>query len=173
MEREILIGRAPRESLEEAEQIVRAAERQMADRSWFVAGSLEEFDRWMERGKGLLYLAREKGTGKCAAMFFVILPGMEPENLGYDIGMGNAGLERTALMDTIAVMPEFRGQRLQYRMMQRVERELKEMGYRHLMCTVHPDNRFSRDNVECQGYQKVMTKDKYGGYLRDIWLKEI
>ena len=35
------------------------------------------------------------------------------------------------------------------------------------------ENVFSRSNVMKQGYQKMLTKEKYGGFLRDIWMKNI
>ena len=76
-------------------------------------------------------------------------------------------------MDTAAVLPEYRGQKLQYRLMQMAEEELKKEGLRYLMCTVHPQNRYSRENVLRQGYEVAATKEKYGGYLRDILLKRL
>lgn len=41
------------------------------------------------------------------------------------------------------------------------------------MCTVHPENYYSRNNVIRQGYEVVLTKEKYGGYIRDILLKKL
>lgn len=170
---DVQIRRVSAERLREAAEIVRAVESRMVQKEWFVAESYEEFKRWMSADRGLLYLASDMDSGKAAGMFFAVLPGMEPENLGYDIGMKETELGQVALMDTAAVLPEFRGMGLQYRMMQEAERDLKRMGYRYLMCTVHPENRFSRENVRRQGYRHVMTKEKYGGYLRDIWMKEL
>ena len=82
-------------------------------------------------------------------------------------------LKLCAMMDTAAVLPEFRGHHLQYEMMQTAERKLHKEGYRYLLCTVHPENKFSRENVKRQGYKKILTKEKYGGFLRDIWMKEL
>lgn len=98
---------------------------------------------------------------------------MEEENLGYDIGMQGRQLYECAIMDTVVVLPEYRGMHLQYEMMQTAERKLHKEGYRYLLCTVHPENKFSRENVKRQGYKKILTKEKYGGFLRDIWMKEL
>lgn len=76
-------------------------------------------------------------------------------------------------MDSAAVRAEYRGNRLQYILMQEAEQELRTMGYRYLMCTVHPDNHFSRENVLRQGYRVMKTTEKYGGFIRDILLKEL
>lgn len=172
-EKEIEIFQAGRESLEEAVRLVRNTAEKMKEKSWFVAESLEEFDRWMRKDQGWLYVARDRSSGQLAGMFFVVLPGMEEENLGYDIGMQGRQLYECAIMDTVVVLPEYRGMHLQYEMMQTAERKLHKEGYRYLLCTVHPENKFSRENVKRQGYKKILTKEKYGGFLRDIWMKEL
>ena len=172
-EKEIEIFQAGRESLEEAVRLVRNTAEKMKEKSWFVAESLEEFDRWMRKNQGWLYVARDRSSGQLAGMFFVVLPGLEEENLGYDIGMQGRQLYECAIMDTVVVLPEYRGMHLQYEMMQTAERKLRKEGYRYLLCTVHPENKFSRENVKRQGYKKMLTKEKYGGFLRDIWMKEL
>lgn len=172
-EKEIEIFQAGRESLEEAVRLVRNTAEKMKEKSWFVAESLEEFDRWMRKDQGWLYVAKDCSSGQLAGMFFVVLPGMEEENLGYDIGMQGRQLYECAIMDTVVVLPEYRGMHLQYEMMQTAERKLHKEGYRYLLCTVHPENKFSRENVKRQGYKKILTKEKYGGFLRDIWMKKL
>lgn len=172
-EKEIEIFQAGRESLEEAVRLVRNTAEKMKEKSWFVAESLEEFDRWMRKDQGWLYVARDRSSGQLAGMFFVVLPGLEEENLGYDIGMQGRQLYECAIMDTVVALPEYRGMHLQYEMMQTAERKLRKEGYRYLLCTVHPENKFSRENVKRQGYKKMLTKEKYGGFLRDIWMKEL
>ena len=126
----IKIIRVGRERLREAYEIVNKVDQGMNVPEWFVAETYEEFDFWMKKERGLLYLAVDE-EGKAGAMFFVILPGAHPEG------------------------------------------DLRQIGYRYLLCTVHPENVFSRSNVMKQGYQKMLTKEKYGGFLRDIWMKNI
>ena len=111
--KEIKIFRAGRESLEEAVRLVQSTEEKMKEKSWFVAESLEEFDRWMRKDQGWLYVAKDCSSGQLAGMFFVVLPGMEEENLGYDIGMQGRQLYECAIMDTVVVLPEYRGMHLQ------------------------------------------------------------
>lgn len=173
MKRKIRMIRVGRERLQEAVKIVEEVNEQMRQKSWFVAESYEEFDRWMKEEKGILYLAEDEQTSEVGGIFFVILPGMDEENLGHDIDMQGEELMRCAMMDTVAVLPEFRGNHLQHDLMQMAEHDLIKMGYHYLLCTVHPENRFSRENVRSQGYERMLTKEKYGGYLRDIWMKKI
>ena len=40
------------------------------------------------------------------------------------------------------------------------------------MCTVHPENRYSRQNIIKQGFKPVKTALKYGGYRREIFLRD-
>ena len=51
--RKIQIRRASGRQLREAAEIVETVDRLMDHRDWFVAESLEEFDRWMNQGKGV------------------------------------------------------------------------------------------------------------------------
>ena len=168
----INIIRVGRERLKEAYEIVNKVDQGMNVPEWFVAEPYEEFDFWMREERGLLYLAVDEDEN-VGAMFFVILPGLHPDNLGYDLSMEEEQLKLCAMMDTAAVLPEFRGHHLQYEMMQHAEEDLRQRGYQYLLCTVHPENVFSRTNVMKQGYKKMLTKEKYGGFLRDIWMKNI
>ena len=86
--------------------------------------------------------------------FLLSCRGWKKKIWGYDIGMQGRQLYECAIMDTVVVLPEYRGMHLQYEMMQTVERKLHKEGYRYLLCTVHPENKFSRENVKRQGYKK-------------------
>lgn len=146
---------------------------EMEHKEWYVADNAEYTAEKLNTGKGIVYKALEQETGVMAAVFMATYPGDGEENLGREIGLSGEELQKVAHMESIAILPEYRGNRLQYRMMQVAEQELKDSGYRYLMCTVHPENHYSRENILRQGYHVVTTKEKYGGYLRDILLKEI
>ena len=78
----INIIRVGRERLKEAYEIVNKVDQGMNVLEWFVAEPYEEFDFWMREERGLLYLAVDEDEN-VGAMFFVILPGLHPDNLGY------------------------------------------------------------------------------------------
>ena len=98
-------------------------------------------------------------------------PGGGNENLGYDIGLSNSELSLVAHMDTIVVHPLYRGQGLQQKLTALAEQDLCSRGFRYFMCTVHPDNKYSKDNMEKQNYKVVKEALKYGGLPRLIFLK--
>lgn len=140
---------------------------------WYAIDDLEYYKYYLQEDTGVGYKAFDRDTGELGGVFLAILPQTKALNLGYDIGMSSQEADKVAVMDTVAILPEFRGNNLQYRLMQAAEKDLKRQGYHYLMCTVHPDNCFSLRNVLKQGYEIVTTKEKYGGYLRHILLKRI
>ena len=94
---------------------------------------------------------------------------MEKFNLGYDLNFSAEDLMRVVHMDTAAVHPDYRGQKLQHRMMLHAE---KELAGKILLCTIHPDNRYSLNNVLKQGYTIEKKLEKYGS-IRYLLRKDL
>lgn len=170
---EFQIERAEVSDYQVMAEVIRQVYEAMERKEWYVADNEEYTYRMLSEGTGIGYKAVEVSTGEIGGIFMATLPGDTASNLGNDIGFSKEQRLVTAHMDSVAILPKYRGNHLQYRLMQEAERELREMGYRYLMCTVHPENRFSKENVLRQGYRVMKTTEKYGGYLRDILLKEL
>ncbi len=146
---------------------------QMEEKSWYVADNADYTYQALSSGHGLGYKAVETGTGTVSAIFLAVIPGMDEKNLGRDVGMAESELPFIAHMDSAAVLPAYRGFGLQKRLMEAAEADLKARGIHYLMCTVHPDNQFSLNNVLRQGYEILTVKEKYGGHVRAILRKAI
>lgn len=146
---------------------------EMEQKEWFVADAPDYTREKLLEGKGMGYKAVEAENGMPAGVFLVTIPGESEENLGNDLGMPLSERQKVAHMETAVVLSRYRGNHLQYRMMQEGEGDLRQRGYRYLMCTIHPENTYSLSNALKQGYQIMATKEKYGGYLRHILLKNI
>lgn len=144
---------------------------QMDRKEWFAIEDESYIRGLMEQVKGLGWKIIEKEREEVVAVCFIALPGLDKDNLGYDIGLNKEELMEVALMDISAVAPEYRGNRLQQMLAEAAEKKLAELGYRRLMCTIHPDNRFSSDTMERMGYRFVKQALKYGGLLRNIYQK--
>lgn len=142
-------------------------------KDWFVVDPREETWNRLTQGIAWGYKAVEMKSGQLAGVFTAVFPGTASSNLGYDIGLPEGELPFVAHMDTAAISPAYRGHGLQRRLMEYAEEELHRAGYRYLCCTAHPENRYSENNILAQGYRIITTKEKYGGFLRDIFLKEI
>ncbi|ADL05594.1 GNAT family N-acetyltransferase [Lacrimispora saccharolytica] len=168
-----LIERAVHEDYQIMADVIQSVWRQIERKDWFVADDSEYTCHTLQEGNGIGYKAFEMETNALAGVLIASLPGKGEENLGWDIGMAEEELGRVAHMESVAILPKYRGNGLQHTLMKIAEEELRNHGYRYLMCTVHPENKFSKNNMIKQGYQVVLTKEKYGGYLRDILYKEL
>ena len=71
------------------------------------------------------------------------------------------------------VMSDFRGMGLQKKMMLQLEKDIINTKYKKFVCTVHPDNKYSLNNMLDNGYEIVMTTKLYGGLDRHIIVKNI
>lgn len=170
---EFLIEKAAVGDYQAMADVIGAVWQQLERKDWFIAGDSEYTYAMLQEENGIGYKAVETDSGNLAGIFIAAFPGIGEENLGRDIGLSEAELEKVAHMETIAILPRYRGYGLQYSMMQNAEAELKKRGYRYLMCTIHPENIYSKNNAIRQGYEVILTREKYGGYLRDILLKKL
>lgn len=141
-------------------------------KDWFVINP-EEDQQLLEAGESWAYTAVDADTGQLAAAFIAAFPGMTAANMGYDCGLPEAELPYVAHMDTAVTAVQYRGHGLQKQLMELAEADLYKAGYRYLCCTVHPDNKYSKNNILQQGYRIVDTKEKYHGFLRHICFKEL
>lgn len=137
---------------------------------WFVADN-EDFVRAHLAGKGFVVVA-EAGNGEIAGFFLVKEPEPE-ENLGKYLDFDEEQLAGVAVMDSAAVGSRWRGNGLQGRMLETAEALLEKERFQYLMCTVHPENRFSLHNMQSHGYEIKRTTQCYGGLLRHVLLKTI
>lgn len=170
---EFLIKKLLCEEVETAAKLAQEVYGQMQEKQWFAPDSEECIKALFQEKKGLFYQAAEVEKQLMAGVLFVLFPGRSPDNLGREIKLPEEELLQVAHMDTVAILPAYRGNGLQYQLMQRAEQELRRRGFSYLMCTVHPDNRFSRENLLKQGYKAVGSGLKYGGLPREILLKDI
>lgn len=119
-------------------------------------------------------VTRIDGKEVVAGFFMVDFPGTGERNLGHHIGLKEAGLAGVAHMDSVVILPQFRGHKLQFRLIEAAEDVLqRETDYTIWMATVHPDNKYSLNNVLAHGYEVVAEAIKYGGYRRYVLKKEL
>jgi len=112
-------------------------------------------------------------ASEIVACFMVRYPGMDEDNLGRDIGLDANRLNQVAHMESAVVLSEYRGLGLQVAMLQYAERAIDKSKYKYFMATVSPDNPWSYCSLERNGYELKLTKEKYGGLKRRIYLKKM
>ena len=132
----------------------------MKEQSWFYQDPPELVQTMMADGTMELWLAMD--GERIAAAFDILHPGLKPYNYGYDLDLTSEELLRVIHMDTAAVHRDYRGRGLQRKMVCTVEEVLKGRGERILVCTVHPENKYSLNNMIQQGYEVRKHVEKYG-----------
>lgn len=142
----------------------------MERKDWFFVDPPEVLRKMMADGIMDLWVAMDGQT--LAGVLSVLYPGVEDYNYGYDLGFDREQLLKVVNMDSAAVHPDYRGLGLQHRLLEAAEQELSASGERYLLCTIHPENRFSLNNALKQGYQIQKTLPKYGS-VRHILCKKI
>lgn len=149
--------------------VMEEARKETLHPDWFVADN-EEFVREHLEEKGFVIVAQSADTDQTAGFFLVKYP-EEEENLGYYLGLDEEQLSHVAVMDSVAVASAYRGYGLQGKMLKAAEQLLDKNAFYYLMCTIHPDNKFSRHNMESHGYEVKKIALCYGGLPRCILLK--
>lgn len=142
----------------------------MENPEWFYLDSPEDVREYMRTGNMQLWLAMD--GNRIAAIFDYLVPYTAAYNYGYDLGLTQDELMRVINLDNAAVHPAYRGLGLQRKMIEIAEEYIRATGPHILLCTVHPDNRFSLENVLKQGYRIQKKLSKYDS-VRYILRKDI
>ena len=69
------------------------------------------------------------------------------------------------------VNPKYVGNKLQYQMLQKIDKYSKSLGYKYAVGTIHPDNKYSINNLVKAGFELKGTRTFKRG-VRNIYLKE-
>lgn len=110
-----------------------------------------------------------KTEGDCLIAYSVLaFPGVDPDNLGYDLQLPERELPYVSHFDSVVVHPSFRGNSLQYVMQKYLIRIAKENNMRLIASTVSPENTYSLRNLQRSGFKIVDTKEKYAGMIRHL-----
>jgi GNAT superfamily N-acetyltransferase len=142
----------------------------MEQKDWFFLDPPEVFRKLMDEGIMELWVAMD--GDRLAGALDILHPGYGEYNYGYGLGFDREQLLQVVNMDSAAVHPDYRGLGIQGRLLEAAEQALRGKGERYLLCTIHPENRFSLNNALKQGYAIVKTGPKYGS-VRHFLCKKI
>lgn len=149
-------------------RLLREVKDAMAEQDWFFLDPPDAVREMMADGSMRLWVAED--GDRLAGAFDLLLPGTDGNNYGYDLGFDEEMLLRVVQMDTAAVHPDYRGLGLQKRLMEEAQKAIPSGSI--LLCTIHPENRFSLNNVLKQGYTIEKKLPKYGS-VRYILRKDL
>lgn len=156
--------------LQEIEAVQQAVMDEMSEGSHYQSLSTEEFVKLLN--DRTLIGAYYKGT--LIAFRALLIPPLDDEHLGYDIGYPFDALDRILYQEVTNVHPDYRGYGLQQHLGKILMKELEHGSRFDLICaTVAPFNIPSLKDKFALGLRVGALKQKYGGKLRYIFMKEL
>ena len=162
---------ATKEDVLEIKNVMEEAVSVLVQKDWYVPDDISFLERHIkEEG----YTLKCVIDGNIVAFLIVRYPMFDEDNLGcYLPNVTDEMLTKVAHIESVAVLPKFRGCKLQKRLLETAEKIEKEKDTKYLMATVHPDNVYSVKNFRNEGFTCLLETEKYGGLRRNILLKEI
>ncbi|PEY42352.1 N-acetyltransferase [Bacillus cereus] len=134
--------------------------------------SLEEFQYILE-GNGMMVGAFIEN--ELIAFRALLVPPIDKEHLGLDIGLPESELHRVIYQEISNVHPKCRGNGMQKILAAVVMEELQQTDskFDYVCCTVAPFNIPSLKDKFAQGMEIAVLKEKYGGSMRYVFVKEL
>ncbi|MGM2835110.1 GNAT family N-acetyltransferase, partial [Bacillus cereus group sp. Bce025] len=111
---------------------------------------------------------------KLIAFRALLVPPIDDEHLGLDIGIAESKLHRVIYQEISNVHPNCRGNGMQKILATVIMNELQkdDSKYDYVCCTVAPFNIPSLKDKFAQGMEIAALKEKYGGSMRYVFVKE-
>ncbi|GAB6561306.1 MULTISPECIES: GNAT family N-acetyltransferase [Bacillus] len=162
-------------SLENIEQILslqNVVVEALEDKSRLQPLSLEEFQYILE-GNGMMIGAFIEN--ELIAFRALLVPPIDDEHLGLDIGIAESELHRVIYQEISNVHPNSRGNGMQKILATVIMDELQkeDSQYDYVCCTVAPFNIPSLKDKFAQGMEIATLKEKYGDSMRYVFVKEL
>ncbi|AUD23948.1 GNAT family N-acetyltransferase [Bacillus cereus group sp. BC251] len=162
-------------SLEHIEQILllqNVVVEALEDKSRLQPLSQEEFQYILE-GNGMMIGAFIEN--ELIAFRALLVPPIDDEHLGLDIGLPESELHRVIYQEISNVHPNWRGNGMQKILATVIMDELQkeDSKYDYVCCTVAPFNIPSLKDKFVQGMKIAALKEKYGGSMRYVFVKEL
>lgn len=132
----------------------------LPDKQVLYKDSYEEMFDDMKSGAKIIGVFNE--SNKMVAYRYIGFPGNSSKNLAYDINLPESEMDKVVHLETTLVHPDYRGNSLQSVTLQHAAVMVKDLGYKHLLCTVSPFNFFSLYNIMKNGLKIKALKKKYG-----------
>ncbi|KAB2454070.1 GNAT family N-acetyltransferase [Bacillus cereus] len=162
-------------SLEHIEQILSLQNivvEALEDKSRLQPLSQEEF-QYILKGNGMMIGAFIEN--ELIAFRALLVPPIDDEHLGLDIGLPESELHRVIYQEISNVHPNCRGNGMQKILANVIMDELQkeDSKYDYVCCTVAPFNIPSLKDKFAQGMEIAVLKEKYGDSLRYVFVKKL
>lgn len=169
-ESDIIFKKCTSDDFEDICRLQEIAFEYLEDKDLLRRNTTEMFKRCLEEPHYTLGAFFEEELIAFAILFDA---GQSIENIGLDLELNEEELNEAINMKLIIVLPKYRGNGLQKKLMSRLEEIAKKKEKRFICGTVSPKNKYSCKNFESLNYILKTTKVKYDGLERNIYCKEI
>ncbi|WP_143318418.1 GNAT family N-acetyltransferase [Clostridium sp. HBUAS56017] len=143
----------------------------LKEKEWYSPSSKEEFKKSIrENGKILGCLLDDDSL---IAMGVYCEYGYDNHNYGYDLMLEGEELLRVGQIESTLVSEKYRGNRLQKKICEVLEKEAIKNNMKILSATASPYNIYSVNTFKSLNYTIEADKLKYGGLRRYVFKKEI
>ncbi|WP_018766504.1 hypothetical protein [Bacillus sp. 105MF] len=134
--------------------------------------TLEEY-QYILNGNGLIIGAFV--DQELIAFRALLVPPIDNEHLGFDIGLTEDDLDRVIYQEISNVHPKCRGNGMQKILATVIMEQLTQTDskYDYVCCTVAPFNIPSLKDKFAQGMEIAALKEKYGGDMRYVFVKKL
>ncbi len=170
VEKMIQFRKAQAEDAPEIFRVMKDVHRELEDKSLYVCDDFEFVKEHIE-DHGFTLVAFNEAE-EIVGFLIVRYPMLMEDNLGRDLELPGEELTKVVHMESVAVLPDYRGQGLLLQMLQEAEALIDANDYTYYLTTVSPGNPASYKSFEKNGYRPVLEKKKYGGHIRKIYYKK-
>ena len=144
---------------------------ELPDKDIYSCDDLENVKHYLnDAGFGVVGINKD---GRIISSLICQYPGTNDDNLGLDVGLSEEELLRVVHFESAVVHRDYRGQGLEGRMIAFAEERIDKERYNIFFGTVSPDNPASCHTAEKNGFEYLITKEKYGGLIRRIYCKRV
>ena len=158
--------------VETIDRIMQFTAQNMKNRDWFFDDDIHFIRRHINSAEG--YTLKFMIDGQISGFLIIRYPGDASDNLGRYLDLTEDQLQTVAHMESVCVLPQYRGRRIFQQLTRRalkIEREKNRT--RYFMGTAHPDNQYSMNIFLQSGFRIAKTIRKYDNWLRNVMLLQM
>lgn len=144
----------------------------LENKDFYACSDKEEFISTIN-GKGKIIGCVSLENDELIAISVYIEYGYDEHNYGYDIQIKGEELLKVGQLESMLVLEDYRGNKLQKIMGEILEKVSKDLGKKYMCATVAPDNIYSINTFKELDYKIMADKLKYGGLRRYVLMKEL
>lgn len=171
---DFILEKASKEDIDEIVKLKLDVYENLENKDWYeVAGTTEKFLNELLDNGGLLLKATITNSSRIVA--FLMVKNKIKKDGDVLKSIKNINPDECVEMCNCAVLSEFRGNKLQQRLILMAERMMhtEYSNVKYSVATVHPDNVFSINSFVNLGYKKIGEADLYDGKKRCIMKKDL